>query len=139
MFTVILAADSNEERVSAQAKAVANYPAHPEEFEVIIVHVAREIQSDEGGQIRIEDYSELPESVLKAISTLEAEGIDAHVKERSGDPDEEILRAAREANADHIVLGGRRRTPVGKAVFGSVVQDVIRNADRPVLTVNASE
>lgn len=139
MFTLILAADGNEERVLAQAQASADYPIPQEEIEVVVVHVAREIQSDEGGRIHIEDYSELPESVSEAMAVFDAEGIDARVEERSGDPDEEILRAAREADADQIVLGGRRRTPVGKAVFGSVLQDVIRNADRPVLTVNASE
>lgn len=139
MFTVILGADGHEERVMAQARAVANYPAAAETFEVIALHVVKEVQSDEGGKIRVEEYAELPESASKAVEFLESEGITARADQRSGDPAEEILRSAREAEADQIVLGGRKRSPVGKAVFGSVVQNVILNADRPVLTIGGTE
>lgn len=52
-----------------------------------------------------------------------------------GDPASELLRYAREADARYIVVGGRERSPVGKAVFGSVTQNVILNTDRPVVTV----
>lgn len=139
MFTVILAADDHEDRVLAQAKAVSTYPCASEKIEAVIVNVAKEVQSDEGGKINLEDYSEMPNSGSKAVELLESAGIAARVQQRSGDPAEEILRAARDEDADQIVLGGRRRSPVGKAVFGSVVQDVILDADRPVLTINRSE
>lgn len=136
MFTVILATDGHEDRVMAQAEAIANYPCASEGSEVLIVNVAKEIQSDEGGKINIEEYSEMPDSALSALSFFESEGITAEAQQRSGDPAEELIRAAREVEADQIVLGGRRRSPVGKAVFGSVVQDVILKADCPVTTIN---
>lgn len=139
MFTVLLAADGHEERVMVQMRTVANYPCAAEEIEVVILHVAKEVQSDEGGKINIEKYSEMPESASRAIRHLEEEGISARAERRSGDPAEEIVRAARAEDADQIVLGGRKRSPVGKAVFGSVVQDVILDADRPVLTINDPE
>jgi nucleotide-binding universal stress UspA family protein len=136
MFTVILATDGHEERVMAQAEAVANYPCASEEIEVVVVNVAKEIQSDEGGKINIEEYADMPESASSALSFFESEGIAAEAKQRSGDPAEELIRMTRELDADQIVLGGRRRSPVGKAVFGSVVQDVILEADCPVTTIN---
>lgn len=136
MFTVVLATDGHEERVMEQAKAVANYPCASEEIEVIIVNVAREIQSDEGGKIRIEEHADMPNSASNALELFESEGITAQTEQRIGKPSEEIIRAARNANADQIVLGGRKRSPVGKAVFGSVVQEVILNAEYPVLTIN---
>lgn len=136
MFTLVLAADGHEERVMTQAKAVSKYPCASEKIEVVIVNVAKEIQSDEGGKINLEEYAEMPDSASKAAEFFESVGISVSVQQRSGDPAEEIIRAARDEEADQIILGGRRRSPVGKAVFGSVVQDVILEADRPVLTIN---
>ena len=49
-----------------------------------------------------------------------------------------ILSMADEAGADLLVIGGRRRTPVGKAILGSVTQSIILAADFPVLVVKAS-
>lgn len=54
---------------------------------------------------------------------------------RVGEPAEEIRAFADEEDARFVVIGGRRRTPVGKAVFGSVTQSVLLNADAPVVTV----
>nr|WP_276414161.1 universal stress protein [Halomicroarcula sp. XH51] len=36
-----------------------------------------------------------------------------------------------------IVLAGRKRSPAGKALFGSVTQDVILGTDRSVLVVSS--
>ncbi len=54
---------------------------------------------------------------------------------RIGSPDEEILTVASTVDATYIVVGGRKRSPVGKALFGSTTQAVLLNADRPVVTV----
>jgi len=54
---------------------------------------------------------------------------------RVGKPDEEILAAARNADARYIVVGGRKRSPVGKAVFGSTTQSILLSSDRPVMAV----
>lgn len=62
-----------------------------------------------------------------------ADGVD--VVGRVGRPAEEILAVAVEHDARYLVVGGRKRTPVGKAVFGSVTQSVLLEADRPVVTV----
>ncbi|MEF8841992.1 MAG: universal stress protein [Haloarculaceae archaeon] len=54
---------------------------------------------------------------------------------RVGDPTEELLAVARELDARYVVVGGRRRSPVGKALFGSTTQEVLLESDRPVVTV----
>lgn len=54
---------------------------------------------------------------------------------RVGDPTEEVLAVARELDARYVVIGGRRRSPVGKALFGSTTQEVLLESDRPVVTV----
>jgi nucleotide-binding universal stress UspA family protein len=54
---------------------------------------------------------------------------------RAQSPAEEILAAAKDVNADMIVIGLRRRSPVGKLFLGSSSQQVILDADCPVVTV----
>lgn len=53
---------------------------------------------------------------------------------RVGEPGEEILCLADEIDARYLVIGGRKRTPAGKALFGSITQQIILDADRPVVT-----
>lgn len=53
-------------------------------------------------------------------------------------PAEEILRVAAEKDARLIVIGVRRRTPVGKLILGSTSQQVLLDAQCPVLAVKAA-
>ncbi len=48
---------------------------------------------------------------------------------------EQIVNFAEQSNADLVVLGLRRRSMVGKVIFGSNAQYIIINAPCPVLTV----
>ena len=54
------------------------------------------------------------------------------------DPAEQILDTATEVGAELIVLGTRKRTPVGKFLLGSTIQKVILDATAPVLCVKAA-
>lgn len=55
------------------------------------------------------------------------------------DPADQLLRLAVQTNAELIVIGLRRRTPVGKLIMGSSAQTVLLEADCPVLAVKAAE
>jgi len=54
---------------------------------------------------------------------------------RVGSPAEEILSVASELDPRFVVIGGRKRSPTGKALFGSVTQSVLLQSERPVVTV----
>lgn len=54
---------------------------------------------------------------------------------RAGDPTEEILKVAERLPARYLVVGGRKRSPVGKALFGSVTQSILLGASSPVVAV----
>jgi len=70
---------------------------------------------------------------------LEASGVAYELIEyaRGNSPAEDLLAVARERDADLIVIGIRRRSPVGKLVLGSNAQDVLLEADCPVLAVKS--
>ena len=53
----------------------------------------------------------------------------------SGEIADEVLRVARETDASVIVIGMRKRSPVGKLLMGSSAQRILLDADRPVLAV----
>jgi len=54
------------------------------------------------------------------------------------DTAESILHIATRAGAELLVIGARRRSPVGKLILGSVTQTLILEADMPVLVVKAT-
>jgi nucleotide-binding universal stress UspA family protein len=48
-----------------------------------------------------------------------------------------VLHAAEDAGASVIVIGLRKRSPVGKLLMASTAQRILLDADRPVLAVKA--
>jgi nucleotide-binding universal stress UspA family protein len=54
---------------------------------------------------------------------------------RKGKPFVEIIIAAREKEADLIVMGTHGRTGISHALMGSVAEKVVRKAPCPVLTI----
>ena len=66
------------------------------------------------------------------------DGVTASVRQAMGpDVGEELVRVADEVGAELLVIGLRRRTPVGKMIMGSVAQQVLIDATCPVLAVKA--
>ena len=72
---------------------------------------------------------------------LDAEGIQNEVRQlvRGLDPAEDLIAVAKETGADFIVIGLRRRTPVGKLILGSNAQRILLEAPCPVLAVKAED
>ena len=70
---------------------------------------------------------------------LAAEGIRHQVRDlvRGLSPAEDLVDIARREDADLVVIGLRRRSPVGKLVLGSNAQEILLHADCPVLAVKA--
>jgi nucleotide-binding universal stress UspA family protein len=55
-----------------------------------------------------------------------------------GDPAESIIEAARSEHADMIVVGSHGRAPLGRALIGSVSDQVVRHAPCPVMVVRSA-
>lgn len=77
-----------------------------------------------------------------AVRKLEAElsdrGYDPVVYGGVGEAGEEIVSLAGEIGVDFVIVGGKSRSPVGKAVFGSTSQEVLINAPCPVIYTSPS-
>ncbi|MCG6909836.1 MAG: universal stress protein [Deltaproteobacteria bacterium] len=54
---------------------------------------------------------------------------------RGLEPGEDIVKFAEEKGAEQIIIGVKRRSKVGKLLFGSNAQYVILNAPCPVVTI----
>lgn len=52
-----------------------------------------------------------------------------------GDASRVILDYAADVDARYVVIGGRKRSPAGKVIFGSVTQSTLLNTDRPVVVI----
>lgn len=81
-----------------------------------------------------------PEPDLDAVrATLSDSGIAFEVREvvQGMEAAEDLIAVAEDADAELIVIGLRRRTPVGKLILGSNAQRVLLDAPCPVLAVKA--
>lgn len=140
MYRVLLAVDTEMEAPEKIAEAVASLPDADSNVEATILNVFEEFEvtGAESGTVDSEDiYDEedFPESVDTVRNHLSDAGTSVTAVRRHGDITEEIRSEADRIDADLVVIGGRKRSPVGKAVFGSVVQSVLLQIDRPVMHV----
>ena len=88
------------------------------------------VDSRYAGQLEMDDIDEM----------LGNEGVKHLVLHpvRGHDATTEVLDAADEHQADLIVIGLRRRSPVGKLFLGSTAQRILLEADCPVVAVKAT-
>ncbi len=91
--------------------------------------------NDTGQTIPTDDILDIAKDI--AAETIEQTDVDAEPIGLLGDPAEEIVSYAESNDARYIVVSGRKQSPVGKALFGSVVQSVLLNADCAVVALRA--
>ena len=130
MYHVVVGVDEDESRARACARAVAGLPGDPAERRATVVH---SFQDNPTG-------ASAPQlaSVRAARRLLEERGVAVTVAESSGDPAAVLLDVAEDEGADLLVVASRRRSPAGKALFGSTVQAVVRETSLPVLVAGTS-
>jgi nucleotide-binding universal stress UspA family protein len=136
MYRVLLPIDDNEERTKRAANLVADLPGQPEEIGAIVLNVDEPYSVGDGtGRVSPEEFfdeEDYPDTVGPALEILEEAGIDPEKRRAHGSPSEQILAVADEVDVDLIAISGRKKSPTGKVLFGSVTQSVILDADRPV-------
>lgn len=138
MYRIVLPVDGDEERAKQATSVATSLPGINKDTEVHLLNVFESIDArdDSGGPgLKAEELyerSKPPKTVQEVEATLEEGGLDVSVHRRLGKPAAEIIDFVEEIDADHIVLAGRSRSPVGKVIFGSVAQRVLLDAPVPV-------
>jgi len=128
MYEVLLPVDENDDRAVAQARAVTDLPGDGTDVHVTIFHAFTD--NPTGASItRLQ-------AARRARDVLDEAEIEFTMDEGSGDPASEILDTAEDVDADVVCLGGRKRSPAGKVLFGSVIQSVLLDTDRSVLVAH---
>ena len=100
------------------------------------------VNSHRGGrEFDRDDAIESEAQLAEVKSELQSHGVEHDVRQlvRGMDPAEDLVNVANEVGAELIVIGLRRRSPVGKLILGSNAQRVLLDAPCPVLAVKASE
>lgn len=98
------------------------------------------VNSHRGGKDFDQDDADLFERELTEVQRqLDEVGITHEVRQlvRGKEPSEDLIAVADEVSADFIVIGLRRRTPVGKLILGSNAQRILLDASCPVMAVKA--
>jgi len=133
MYTVLMPVDSSRARGTAQAETVKALPDATESVDVTVLYVFADEGDAEGQSV-----ADIPGGEV-AIERLDEADVSYEVESRIGDPASEILDVAEDLPADQLVLGGRKRSPFGSLLYGSVTQAVVLDADLPVTITGRSK
>lgn len=110
--------------------------ADPGETTIVVgTAYENETHASIGKDLNISSPNELAErdsDVEAVISRLEEAGIKTEIRGSIGADGQAYVEMAEQFEADIIVLQGKSRSPTGKAVFGSVPQEIMLNAPCPV-------
>ena len=144
--TVLLALGPGDgERIDRLAEETIDI-AGPSEATVILGHVFTEAEYertldrlgfDPTGEVSPNEVANRHATVRELGDRLDEAGVEFAVGGAVGDHGDSIVGLAEESGADLVIVGGRRRSPTGKAVFGSTAQKVMLSAPCPVTFVRA--
>jgi nucleotide-binding universal stress UspA family protein len=79
------------------------------------------------------------EELAEVEGQLKSAGVEAQIRQLlpGSDVADDLIAAAQDSHADLMVIGLRRRSPIGKLILGSNAQRILLEAPCPVLAVKA--
>ena len=141
---VLVATDFSEP--SAKALIYGRALAHTFGARLVVLHVAEVVTSGIGvGGGRFDDIQQTAKDAAAAqiqglLTDEDRQALHGQVVVLSSmSPAESIVRYAKDAAVDVIVIGTHGRSGVAHMLMGSVAEEVVRAAPCPVLTVRHSE
>lgn len=134
---IVWATDGSEsaERALSYAKELAQRDGAC----IDVVHVVQKPIGVRSANVTVRaDEEEIQAQIRKRVAELSGEGMQVALKldaDQGGNPAHQIAEAAREAEADLIVVGTRGQTALRGLLLGSVTQRLLHDAPCPVLVV----
>lgn len=120
--------------------------AGPLDMEVVLLRVVVPIPPSvtEGSRhVEVEDVekrrTEAERYLAPIVSELRTKGVRVTTQVRRGEPTDEILAGAKEARADLIAMTTHGRSGLGRLLFGSVAEAVLRHSEVPVFLMRQTE
>jgi len=120
--------------------------AGPLDLEVVLLRVIRILQPQVTETLRSALLESVEQSTADAreylaplAEDLRARGVRVRTEVRHGEPVDEIVDCAREAGADLIAMTTHGRSGLGRLLFGSVAEAVLRQAEIPVFLMRMTE
>ncbi|RBI58865.1 universal stress protein [halophilic archaeon] len=144
--TILLAVGPGDaERTDKLASAVADV-AGPTGATVVLAHVFTDDEFDEvvgrldydpSGTPNPDEVAARHATIRSLANSLDEEEVGYAIRGAIGEHGETIVDLAEDVTADSVFVGGRKRSPTGKAVFGSTAQEVMLSAPCPVTFVRS--
>jgi nucleotide-binding universal stress UspA family protein len=106
------------------AKVTLYHVYKPDEFESLLD--SRDLDSGDPNELARDN-----DMVEAAAELLQDAGVSFKVAAARGDPAEKIVSYVEANEIDHVFVGGRRRSPAGKMILGSVSQTVLLETEVP--------
>ena len=123
MYEILLPVDADERRGTAQAKYVTGLPEAAAEVSATVLAVGPTDSAEE-----FTDYA----AAAAAADSLESAGVKVSRRLERGGVTRAIVDVAEDVEVDDIVMGGRKRSGVSKALLGSTYVDVFNSTRRPI-------
>lgn len=123
-------------REGRAALAAARTEALLRKVKLIVVNSHRGGRDFDAGEAR-----RFEDELDQVRADLDGAGIEHEVRAlaRGNEPAEDLIEVADSSDGHLIVIGLRRRTPIGKLILGSNAQRILLEAQCPVLAVKAGE
>jgi nucleotide-binding universal stress UspA family protein len=141
--TALIAVSTNDERRLDKLASAAT-DALDDDGQAIVLHVFDGTEYDDlterlnlpaGGADAPNELARRHSVASDVAERLDDDGVDVSVRGAVGVESDAILDVTEAVDADLVVIGGRKRSPSGKALFGSTAQTVLLEADCPVTFV----
>ena len=136
---VVLGYDGSDEAKAALAETIRLFTGTGTEVVVVFAYYISPLGVGDAADFKAELERVADQETLRAVTDLEAAGIEATALHVSGKPADAIIEAALETAARMIVVGSPKRGPLASAVLGSVVLNLAQLSPVPLLVVPVAD